>query len=137
MKTIQSKQSEIEKLESELQRKKEELLLLEHKQEVDEKVKQGLYVPLKTARIIKNMWYISENQFNEISNGWYTASEFLGSPTFKRNDPIVLLKIDDNDYRWYPFNGLTHDYYGIEDNEYGISSDYENIESYITDIKDI
>ncbi len=137
MKTIQSKQSEIEKLEFELQQKKEELLKLEHKKEVEDKLKQGLYVPLKTARILKNIWYISDGDFREISDGWYTASEFLGNPTFKRNDPIVLLKIDDNDYRWYPYNGLQHDYYGIENDEYGISSDYEGIESYITDINDI
>lgn len=92
----------------------------------------GLYVPLKKGKITSTIWYITEYDFREISNDFYTASQILGKPTFRKGDEVVLIDCE-GDKRWFK-KQENEDYLYIEDEEYGIA---ENNLEYIGEINDL
>jgi hypothetical protein len=99
-----------------------------HQSLIDKK----LYVPLKRGKITSTIWYLTEYDFKEISDDFYTASQILGKPTFRKGDEVVLIDCQ-GDKRWFK-KQENKDYLYIEDEEYGIA---ENNLEYIGEINDL
>lgn len=113
-----------QQLEQELAEIKKQEAAEEDRKERQSLLDQGFYAPLKRGKIKSTIWYLSEYDFKEISDGYYTARQILGDPTFKKDDEVVLINCQ-GDKRWYK-KQENENYFYIEDNEYGI--DEHNLE---------
>lgn len=117
-------------LEEELKEiQRQEAIDIEKKERQD-LLDKGFYTPLKSGKITSTIWYCSEYDFKEISDGYYTSGQILGAPNFKKGDEVVLINCQ-GCKTWYKKqdNG---DYLYIDENEYGIE---EGDLEFITDIK--
>lgn len=87
------------KLREQAERLEQEEFIEKEKKEIAEAISSGLFKPLKRAKLKKDLWYISEYTFEEVSSDWYTAQEILGEPQFKKDDSLVLIQTNnENSY---------------------------------------
>jgi hypothetical protein len=94
-KTLNEKKAELEKLRLDIQKEEAEQKRI---LETQKNESLGLFKPLESAIVKNNIWYLSERSFQEIGDGeWYTASQILGSPTLKKGDRVVLMRIYEDD----------------------------------------
>lgn len=130
-KTLEDKKKELKMLQQEI---KEEEFRLQHEKEVAEAKENKLYIPLATATVKYNLYNKGERDFEEIGDSnWYTASQLLGAPNFKKGAKVVLISCNEGDGGiWFAYKE-DGDYYGIEENEIGMPDDIDNRE-YLADV---
>lgn len=66
-----------------------------------ERMRRGLYVPLKHASVKRDMFFVTGDERIEVE-GYCTAREILGSPAFKENERLVLIRTESNMLMWTP-----------------------------------
>ena len=124
MKKLEDKKKELERLQREIE---DEESRIQFEKEKTNAKSNNLCIPLATAVVKYNLYNKSERDFEEMGDsGWYRVHELLGSPDFKKNTKVVLLNTGDN-AAWFTERG-SGDYYGIDDDEFGLDNSEKNRE---------
>lgn len=94
--------------------------------------KSGVFQTFAEGTITRNLYWWDENSGKEIADGEYlTASEILGSPSFKKGEKVLLIADGDEEtgkicsYRWY----------NTDDGLEGPSLDEDT--AFVSDVKEI
>lgn len=136
---IQNKQSEVAFFEALLKNAKQELESLEAANQKEEEQallqENGIYVPLGTAIVRRNLWLKGEGDFAEIGDSdWYTVGELLGDPDKRANSKVVLLRIEEGGSLFWFHHREDGDYYGVDDDESGLPDCPKARENYLKDV---
>ncbi len=95
-----------------------------------ERMRRGLYVPLKRATVDEDLYFA--NPDDKIENeGYCTAGEILGPPAFDEEEELVLIRTEKNRLIWVS----KRDDGEYEDSEEGYHMTEDEADGYITIIE--
>ena len=133
-KTLAQKKQELERLQREVE---EQESRQKYEEEKANAVACGCYIPLATAIVKYNLYNKGERDFEEIGDsGWYTASQLLGSPHFKKGTKVVLLKIHEDFTGWYSYKE-DGEYYEIDGDQVGLEDSADVREDYLSNVEEV
>lgn len=125
----------LEEIKTQIDKLNAEYDLLNRDTEIESLKKDGYYIPLATAKVVCDLYNKGGYNFSNMkeNDDWYTVEQLLGDPDLKKGTKVVLIKIGEETFYWYPEQS-DGNYIDIEEEFIGMENSDENRLYYLEEI---